>query len=151
MLLINRIDADSIAALKAGNKDLRRVLVFLSAEAKKIGKDDGNRQSTNEEVVRVLRKQIANLEENIRLSDSRGPAIAAWRGEIEILQSYLPKQMDEAELTAHIKAFITGQNWSDEKPSMKWMGSVMVMLKETIPGQYDPAMASKIAKTLLQG
>ena len=61
MIIIERIDADSIAALKAGNKDLRRVLVFLSAEAKKIGKDDGNRQSTNEEVVRVLRKQIAKF------------------------------------------------------------------------------------------
>ena len=65
--------------------------------------------------------------------------------EIEIIQGFLPEQINEDELLKLAKETI--HNLSAN--SMKDMGSVMKALKDKTSGQADPAAISKIVKELL--
>jgi uncharacterized protein YqeY len=147
MTLLDRIDADRTAARRDGKTPVATFLGYLISEARKIGKDaKPPRESTDAEVITVIRKLIAQNEETIAITGgSVGPAV--WQN--KLLNGYLPDQLSEAELESLIRAFCTGQNWTDEKPSMKWMGSVMTMLKECQAGKYNPQLASQITKKIL--
>jgi uncharacterized protein YqeY len=149
--ILQQITADITAARKAGNPDERDALVFLLAQARRPGKDNGNRDSTDNEVIGVIRKLISANDETVKVltGTNRAAEIPLIEGGSVRMKRYLPAQMSEDEIRLHIQKFITGQNWSDEKRSMKWMGDVMTMLKETKPNQYDPGTASRIARELL--
>ena len=67
------------------------------------------------------------------------------RGEIAVIEKFLPKQMSEAEVEAAIKSLIGELNAS----SIKDMGKVMGALKEKYAGQMDFGRASVQLKTLL--
>jgi uncharacterized protein YqeY len=67
------------------------------------------------------------------------------REEIEIIMGFMPKQMDEAEMTAAIKAIIAETGAA----SVKDMGKVMAVMKERYAGQMDFAKASGAVKGVL--
>jgi uncharacterized protein YqeY len=67
------------------------------------------------------------------------------RGEIAIIERFLPKQLSEAELEAAVTAVIAEIG----AQGMKDMGRVMAALKERHPGQMDGAKASQIVKRSL--
>jgi uncharacterized protein YqeY len=67
------------------------------------------------------------------------------RGEIAIIERFLPKQLSEAELEAAVAAVIAEIG----AQGMKDMGRVMAALKERHAGQMDGAKASQIVKRSL--
>jgi uncharacterized protein YqeY len=67
------------------------------------------------------------------------------RGEIAIIERFLPKQLSEAELEAAVTAVIAEIG----AQGMKDMGRVMAALKERHAGQMDGAKASQIVKRSL--
>jgi uncharacterized protein YqeY len=67
--------------------------------------------------------------------------------EIAVIGEFLPKQMDEAAVTAAAKAAIA----STGAASIKDMGKVVNALKTAHPGEMDFAKASAIVKGLLAG
>ena len=75
------------------------------------------------------------------------PSILAEQeaAEIAVINTFLPKQMDEAGIIAAAKAAIA----STGAASMRDMGKVVAALKEGYPGQMDFARASAIVKGLL--
>lgn len=148
MSILEQIEADRIAALRARDMVRRGTLTFIVATARQIAKDaKPPREPTDEDVIRVLRKQIDTMEDNIRLLHAEPERVSGWQNEIDLMRSYLPVMMAEEDLTAFVQKFI---NSTGEPKTMKMMGSIMAALKATHPGRYDPSMASNIAKTLLQ-
>jgi uncharacterized protein len=78
----------------------------------------------------------------------RRPELAAQEAaEIAIIESFLPKQLSDAELEAAVKEAIAATGAA----SAKDMGRVMAALREKHAGQMDFAKASGAAKKLLQG
>jgi len=73
-------------------------------------------------------------------------AQAEWE-EAEVVSSFLPKQMDEAEVKAAIEAAIAETGAA----SMKDMGKVVGALKAKYTGQMDFAKASAMVKAALNG
>jgi uncharacterized protein YqeY len=157
MSLIEKIKQDQLAARKANivagaqfdtkNVIKASVLTTLIGEAVAIGKNDGNRQVTDEEVVAILKKFIKNIDEVIRVAgDYRD-----WNkcddaeAEKQFLLTYLPKQLTESELIDVVSGIISLL----EDKSPKNMGKVLGSLKQSHAGLYDGAMASKIVKELL--
>jgi uncharacterized protein len=67
------------------------------------------------------------------------------RGEIAIIERFLPKQLDDAELEAAAKEVIAAVG----AQGMKDMGRTMAALKERYAGQMDAAKASQVVKRLL--
>jgi len=70
MSLLQDIKNASLEARKI-KSELSSFLVTLYAEAAKIGKDSGNRESTDEEVIKILKKFKSNAEELIKLATEK--------------------------------------------------------------------------------
>lgn len=146
MSILEKIEAELITARKERKAPVSAFLSFVVSESRRVGKDAGNRDSTDDEVIAVIRKMIARNEENLTLTKGEDKN-AVWQN--KILTGFLPTQLDDAEVEKLVRDFVTGQNWTDEQKSPKMMGSVMSMLKECYPGQYNPQAASTIARRLL--
>lgn len=151
-MLLDTLKNDALAARKARDAVRSALLTTLVAEAAKVGKDDGNRASTEAEVVAVVKKFIKNTEETLRaLGGKPGgkpedkPAEAQAQSELEILKAYLPKQASEEDVRAKVAALVGGL--SDRSP--KQMGIVMAGLNAAFEGNFDKAVASRIVKTAL--
>ena len=143
-MLLDTLKNDALAARKARDAVRSALLTTLVAEAAKVGKDDGNRASTESEVVAVVKKFIKNTEETLRAVQGK-PAEAQARSELAILKAYLPKQATEEDVRAKVAELVGGL--SDRSP--KQMGVVMAGLNAAFEGNFDKAVASKIVKTAL--
>ena len=144
-MLIQTLQTDQLAARKSKNIIATGLLTALVSEAAMVGKNAGNRLSTDEEVVATIRKFLKNAEETlVRLAQLAGAdkAIANFTEEVRILKGYLPQQMADEQLrTAILSIKETNANLN--------MGIVMKLLKEKYAGLYDGKRASEIAKELL--
>ena len=140
------IDTIKDASLNARNeKDASAaLLVTLLSEVEKVGKDNGNRRTTNAEATMVIKKFISNAQQIINLAGENTDAAAKAQNEINILEQYLPKQMTQEEITTAIIAVL------NENKSAT-MGDVMKALKEYHEGRYDGKLASKLAGGILAG
>lgn len=159
MSLYDRIKADTVAARKASvgagadgaDKIKANLLVTLQAEAAMAGKNDGNRPSTDDEVLRVIRKFLKGLDETIKGLEGRNPsgereAIALAQAALEqrILNEYLPAMASEKEVQAVIDDVL-----KVTPRSPKAMGVVMKALRDRFGSNYDGARASDLAKAAL--
>ena len=143
-MLLDTLKNDALAARKARDAVRSALLTTLVAEAAKVGKDNGNRASTEAEVVAVVKKFIKNTEETLRAVQGK-PAEAQARSELAILKAYLPKQATEEDVRAKVAELVGGL--SDRSP--KQMGVVMAGLNAAFEGNFDKAVASKIVKDAL--
>ena len=146
--LIQRIKQDQIQARKDRNKEAAATLTTLLGEAIRIGKDDGNRETTDDEVMKLIRKFIKGNNDIIHAyqTDSIKRDISEPQKEIELLTQYLPVQLSETELTTIIKSIML----PFEKPTMKDIGRIMAALKKGHDGTFDGKTASNIIKQFLQ-
>ena len=144
MSLIDQIKADQLSARKGqfnvdgtfDNKIVASILTTLIGEVGTVAKNDGREQATDEEVIVFIKKFIKNLEETIKIvseGSGFGIDINQQRQELEVLVTYLPKQLTEEELVA-LKA--------STNPANK--GEWMKFLKENYAGRYDGKMASAV-------
>ena len=69
---MEKIKQDRIAAMKAKDSQKSTFLSTLYAEAAMVGKNDGNRDTTDEETVKVIKKYIAGANETIKLAKEIG-------------------------------------------------------------------------------
>lgn len=132
------------AARKAKDTNTAQYLGYILSVATDVGKNDGNRNPTDEEVVRVLRKQMAQNNDTIKiLEDSTREVPVEFLQQNRLLESFMPSQLDENTLRAHITDII-----NNEKSFT--IGKIMGVLKDKYSGQYDPAMASRIIRDFIK-
>ncbi len=134
MTLIAQIKEKQINARKSGSKEAS-LLTTLLGEAAAVGKNAGNRETTDAEVVAVVKKFIKNIDETISALSSRNQDSSAFVAEKKVLEEFLPKQLSEDEL----KKIAAGRSS---------MPDFMKYLKEQFNGQYDGKLASSVAKTV---
>lgn len=145
MSLIDKIQKDSLAARKAGDSVRAALLITLYSEAAMIGKNAGNRETTDGEVVAVVRKFLKGVDESLAVVKDEGK-IAALKTEREVLNGFLPAQMSEGEITAALESIISELSVSREPKSM---GLLMKELKARFEGRYDGTKASALVKSVL--
>jgi uncharacterized protein len=99
------------------------------------------------EIVDMLQKMIRQRRESIALYEQGGRLELAEReqGEIKIIEGFLPKQMESAEVAAAVDALI-GEIGAK---GIKDMGRVMAALKERFAGRMDFGRASALVKQKL--
>jgi uncharacterized protein len=97
----------------------------------------------------LLTKMMKSRQESAAIYAEAGRTELAEQenAEIAVIGEFLPKQMDEAAVTAAAKAAIA----STGAASIKDMGKVVNALKAAHPGEMDFAKASAIVKGLLVG
>jgi uncharacterized protein YqeY len=131
-------------------RELERVKVLRNVQAviKQI-EIDRRTELDDAEVLEILQKQLKQRYESLTIFTENGRDDLATKEqfEIDIINEYMPKQMDDAEITALVNAEIAEQGAT----SMRDMGSVMGILKTKTAGRADPALISKLVKDALQG
>ncbi len=144
------IKAAQVAAMKAGDKARLSTLRLIQAAIK--DRDIANRGAGKEaagadEIAQLLAKMVKQREDSAKaFDDGARPELAAKeREEIVVIRDFMPKQMDEAETEAAIRAAIAGTGAA----SVKDMGKVMAALREKYAGQMDFGKASGTIKSLL--
>lgn len=144
--LLNRIREDSLAARKAREGDKASFLITLLAEASRPGKDDGNRESTDAEVLKVIKKFIDNTEITLKALGAAA-SDARTRAELELamLRAYQPKQATEAEVRAAVDTIVA----SLPERNLKQIGAVMGKLQAQFDGNFDKGLASTLVKAAL--
>ena len=141
------IQRDLITAMKAKNEiDLRGVRAIKAAIL--LQKTDGSGKALDEEgAIKLLQKLVKQRKESLTIFEQNGREALAQteREEIEVIERYLPKQMNEAEIEAIVKGIIAETGAS----SMKDMGKVVGAANKAIAGQAEGAVISGIVKKLL--
>ena len=145
-LLKPLIKEASVRSLKEGNKEITMVLRLILAEFQKEEISQGSDLNNNDELS-LLQKMIKQRNDSIKQYNDAGRNELAEKEqkEIEIIQDFLPEQINEEELIKLAKETINDLSAN----SMKDMGNVMKVLKDKTSGQADPATISKIVKGLL--
>lgn len=139
------------AAMKA--HDSRTVstlrMVLSSLKNRDIAaRDKGNMTGIDDaEIGQMLQGMVKQRRESIALYEQgKRPELAAQEAEeVAIIESFLPKQLSDAELEAAVSAAIAATG----AQSAKDMGRVMALLKEKHAGQLDFAKAGAVAKKKL--
>jgi uncharacterized protein YqeY len=139
--MLNLIREDLLKARKERNNIKSNLLNILYSECIKIGKDNGNRDPTEQEIINTISKFIKN--NNITLDNllktNREEDIQKIKIELDILNNYLPKRLTEVQLTSVINEFVSNT------PGCK-IGDIMQFLKINYNNQYDNKLASNIIK-----
>ena len=124
-LLKPLIKEASVRSLKEGNKDITMVLRLILAEFQKEEISQGSDLNNNDELS-LLQKMIKQRNDSIKQYNDAGRNELAEKEqkEIEIIQDFLPEQINEEDLMKLAKETISDLSAN----SMKDMGNVMKVL-----------------------
>lgn len=149
MSLTDRIKSDAMAARKAGDDQVAKsLLVTLSAEVVKIGKDDGQRETTDSEALAVIKTFMKNSQKTLdALPDTADPRGDVARRELEMLAIYLPAAVSDADLKAEIEAILSGIGEAPYPKSA--MGAVMKGLRDKFGDAFDGKTMTPVVKEMI--
>ena len=141
-----RITSDIKDAIKAGDKGKVGTLRLVNA-AIQTAEIESKGTLDDAAVIAVMTKMVKQRRDSIAQYTSGGRAdlAAVEQAEIAIIEAYLPKQMDEAAVTAAIADAVKESGAASPKD----MGKVMAILKAKYAGQMDFQKASAAVKAAL--
>lgn len=118
---------------------------FLEAKTAKGAEGD----LTDSHAIEILQKMKKQRLDAAQIYHDNGrPELAEGEeAEAKILEEYLPKQMEEGELTEYIRALIEKLGVTD----MKGMGRIMGTATKELAGKAQGGDISRIVKQLLSG
>jgi hypothetical protein len=151
MSLRKKINEQFNFALKSKNKTLVFTLRLVLAAIKE--KDIANRTSKKKEpakdmeIIKVLRRMKKQRQESADLykKGERQELLEAEESEIKIIDTFLPKQLNEEETKTICKEVIQSLGVS----SIKDMGKIMGSLKQKYSDSIDFSKVNTIVKGLL--
>ena len=133
-------------AMKSGDKIRLQVVKNLKSDI--IREEGGQKQLTDVQIVNKIKKDIENLNQIISASEkigNRNESILESKKEIEILESFLPKQMTDSEITSAIDEILTRISVTN----IKDMGRIMGVFNSEYGGRADNKLVSTIIKSKL--
>ena len=146
MSLKDSITEDMKSAMKAGDKDRLKVVRLILAAIKQV-EVDSRKQLDDAAVLSVLDKMVKQRRDSVEqfTRGGRDDLAAVEQAEIEVLESYLPAKMDDAELDALIDETISATG----AESIRDMGKVMGVIKSKAAGRADMGVVGSRVKERL--
>ena len=151
MPLRDRLASDLKAAMKAKDSKRLSTLRLISASIKDrdiAARSDGDENLVPEsEIMAILARMIKQRTESARAYEEAGRLELAQeeRDEIAVIESYLPRQMDQDAIARAIDTEIAALGAS----SIRDMGRVMAAMKAKYTGQMDFAQVGPQVKARL--
>ena len=149
-MIRDRIKAAQIEAMKGGDKARLAAVRLILAKLKDRDIELRTASQVPEDdqiVVDVLQKMVKQRRESIAMYEQGNrPELAAQeQSELEVIESFLPSQLSDAETSAAIEAIKAELDAS----GLKDMGRVMAALKERHGTVLDMSKASSLVKSAL--
>ena len=148
MSLKEQLQQDMKQAMRGGDKRRLGAIRLVMAAIKQREVDE-RIELDDAAVTAVLDKMAKQRRESIAQYSKAGrdDLVEQENFELELLKTYLPEQLDEAEIDAMIEATIQ----STGAASVKDMGKVMGQLKPRLQGRADMGAVSARIKARLSG
>jgi uncharacterized protein len=147
--IVERLNSDFTSALKSGDKIRLETIRSLRAalKEKEIALRSEKRTLTSDDVTAVLISAAKKRKEAIHEYEkaSRTDRADAEKHELEIIQQYLPAQMNPGEIEMELKTLISQLGAS----GLKDMGKVMSMAMQKFRGRADGKEVQTMVKQLL--
>jgi uncharacterized protein YqeY len=146
--LKGKVTADMKAAMRSGEKERLGVIRMLTAAIKqrevdeRITLDDSQVMSVLEKMIKQRKESVAQFQ-----AGNRPDLVEKETAEINLLQSYLPSPLSDAEIDALIADTIAATGAA----SIKDMGKVMGIIKGKAQGKADMARVGAKIKAKLGG
>jgi hypothetical protein len=148
MSLKDRISDDMKVAMRARDAQRLDSIRMLRAAIQRREVDD-RVELDDDGVLAVIQKQVKQAQDSIRqfTDGNRLDLVEKEQAGLDVLKSYLPEQLAEAEIDRIISAAIEKTGASE----MRDMGKVMGVVKGQLQNRADMGMVSARIKELLQG
>jgi len=131
MALIERMKADAVTALKAGDRERCGALRLIVSELQKAEKDGGA-----DEIEVLQRERKRRLESAQAYRDAERADLADSEGrEAELIEGYMPRQLSDSELHAIVGDAVAQSGASSPKEMGKVMAAVMPQVKGRADGR----------------
>ena len=146
MSLTSKIQADMRSAMKSKNADLVSTIRLLLAAVKQ-QEIDKREQLTDSDVLTIVERLVKQRRESIQIYTEAGRNDLASKesAELEILTTYLPKQLSDEEVELIIQETLSSLDAREPKD----MGKVMAALKTQLSGKADLSRVSTRVRELL--
>ena len=151
MDLKNKINLDYNEALKAKDRSKISTYRLILSGIKDLEISNRSvpdkKETKDEDIKKLLKKMIKQRSESIEIykKNNREDLLKVEESEVEVLSSYLPKQLNEDEIK-NICLDIKNKIGAE---SIKDMGKIMGELKKNYSDNLDFSKAGKILKNLL--
>lgn len=148
MSLITKIDQDIKQAMLGKQEVKLRGLRAIKSALLLARTEKGASEDLSEETeTRVLQKLVKQRKESadIYKAQNRPDLYQIEADEMEVIESYLPKQMDRNEIESYLKDLINRVGAT----SVKDMGKVMGAANKELAGKADGKTISEVVKQLL--
>ena len=148
MALVEQINNDIKAAMKAREKDKLAALRAVKSALLLVASEKGNNGDVSEEAgIKLLQKLVKQRKESAEAFQGqyREDMADEELGQAEVIETYLPAQMSEDGVTAVIDSVIATTGAS----TMKDMGKVMGMASVKLAGKADNEMVAQVIKSRL--
>ena len=144
-----RILEDVKDAMRARDKARLGTLRMVTAAIKQQEVDRRTSSLDDPAVVAVLEKMLKQRRESVRQYEGAGreDLASGEREEIAVIERYMPRAFDAAEIDAIIEAAIDDAGAA----TMKDMGRVMGLLKPRVQGRADMGAVSASVRARLSG
>lgn len=149
MSITNRIQQDMVVAMKAQDKDRLSVIRLLkSALQNEAIKQTSGTILTEENEIAVLSRELKQRRDSLKEYEQAGRAdfVQSLSFEIEVIQSYLPKQLTEEEIINLVEEAIQATNATQKSQ----IGLVMANLMPKVKGKADGSLVNRIVQQKLQ-
>ena len=148
MTLRQQLTEDMKTAMRAGDKHRLGVIRLMLAAVKQREVDE-RIELGDVQVLVTLEKMLKQRRDSVSQFDAAGreDLSAIERAEMQVIETYLPTKLDEAEIDALVAAAIASTGASSPRD----MGKVVAAVKEKAAGRADMAIVSAKVKARLAG
>jgi len=146
-MISTTIDQEIKQAMLAKNQAKLRGLRAIKAALLLARTEKGSEEVTEEGELKILQKLIKQRRESADIYNQQGRADLAVieEEEIEVINHFLPKQMEKEEVAAIIAKLIADSGAT----SVKDMGKIMGLANKELAGKADGKLIAEIVKTQL--
>lgn len=147
MSILDTLREDMFSATKAG-EGIKVDILKLAMAAIKNAQIDSQEELTDDDIVKILRKEARKVEDSIEqfTKIGRQDLVDRESAQLEVLERYLPQQMSKEDLEKVVKSKI-----EELKPEgMKDMGKVMGAIMKEVGTDADGNIVREIVQQHLQ-
>jgi len=124
-MLVEQLKKEAMK-LRKERSPIAASITFALSEIEKVGKNAGNRVTTEDEAIKVVQKLVATLCDNLtyKLTESDE---ANTRQQIQILESVLPQMVSDEAIVAYLKELDTNNKGAVMKAVKAHFGALVDM------------------------
>lgn len=133
-------------ALRA--KDTARLECLRMAKGALLLKEkEGSGRVTDEMAIAALRAEVKKRQQSLETYRELGKEdqVANLQKEIEVIEGFLPQQLDEAALEARVRAYLA------EHPELNHAGKLTGAMKKELGDLADGRMLNEVCKRVVEG